>query len=846
MLEILISVFILTVILTGSFLAFGAFTEKAQILVADGELRARIRYVEALLRTDIERAVKTDRLEWYQELDGITGPRFIPEPFADFGWDGLPNEAEPAFQGDPVVGLVGSQSRDPNNDDFYNPAGCINTINGIGCLGSPWNCTERNGIFDPGEYYFDIDKNGRYTGEPYLDNAIDQNGAYQSLWDPNGVADAVNPFINDRNYRFDSMATPVGVFRETWPTFFYDTAGNTEPYDIDRDRSLTPTDEYLAVLPLTQLDPTRPEDNPLTFLVDERLRAIDGSGWIRTVSGGNALNFDRITANFVPLSPFGFFDVNYNPVRACGPWPIGGLNTTANDRFDPNEVPLYDYFGGIVNAGDQDTLYLRTRVELGGQMVEVNVYYRLIFQNTNLNYSEQFTDNNGNRIWDLGVDSITPAQDLNGNGVPDPIVDPSDPTQQRSGERRLQRLVFLPGSLTPILQDLGPAIRFNIEYWDAGQQRFLAPFSDTGNDGLFDSEENPPFSSICGNCPDFSGDNFVPGRMTNAGTENNGVLDLANISGLPAGQLNKNPFLVSVGSGIPFPVGENPFEGIKRFGYPDSAGTLVLNACGNLYPLNAREQIPLLGPGDPVFLEPIGYRHQFRISFGDFSSLPPTVPVPGSSQQPGVFSLGAPLDTLFFLQQRICDGSASAPCPVGCPANQLWNSLGHSEGMNQFFRFSPAGVFGDDGWLRCAGVSDSFANLKAGDQVFVWAFALPPRVGGLGTNRFDAKVPVPPGYYTVVDIRGNRLLLDLSAVPGGAPASSELSGVPAIYRAPYLPPSLRIDFALEGQDVFGIRRELRPWSFAGPVLGQAGTATQGTASGAPVRGMVLTLMPGSQ
>jgi len=527
---------------------------------------------------------------------------------------------------------------------------------------------------------------------------------------------------------------------------------------------------------------------------------IDGSKWLETQRIQSLpeelrpLFYENFARNFAPLSPFGFFDSNI-PV-----------DKPPYEQYDPSEPILYDYFGGIVNNGDQDTLYLRTLVDIKGEMVTANVYYRLVFRNTIRNYAETFQDTgytwiDGN-TYGAGDGIWTPGEvffDENGNGFCDPIVDP--------GERRLQRIVSLPGNPQAIVQDLGPAVRFNVEYFDAAQKRFVAPFSDTGWDGLFDSQEEG-FVWPCG-CTDPRGDNSIS-LVEGFGLENDGVLGRVNFKGILPENQNWNPYLPnSISSG--FGLQENPFVGIKRFGYPESAGTTVVQPCLSLRAFNAMEPLPPLANLEYVVLEPIT-NNQFVSN-----------------------------DLLFPV--LVSEDTACAGFPND-DVNRYVNIVLQNK-LGGFYRFSAAGVFDEEGWLRCAGVRDNFAFLRPGDEVFVWAFLIPPPSVSADPEARGARVPVPPGYYPMIEKRGNRLRLDLSTVPGGTPTPEQLQGVPAIYRAPYLPPALRIDFALEGEDSEREDRNLRVWPIQGANFEQAGIRSQGTPSSIPIRGTVLTVVPGS-
>lgn len=883
--EVLLAGFLMTIIIAGAFLVFGALSEKSDLLFGDTELRQRIRYVEELLRRDLERAVPTAELEWYAELDGVPGPRFNPEPFADYGSDGVPDIAEIGYDGSPTT--TGWVTGTPCDSLTYNPDPRCDNAPGfqfphatfcsaglpplyVACPLNPLQQLEGNGILDPGEWLIDIDANGHYTGEPFWDYM--QAATASDSWDQNGTLLTGSSL----NYQFD-----IGTNLFTTGLGTRNLSRQVDFIDVDGDGVFSPTDQYWHGSVTSLGDPTPPEDDPLTLLVDETFSAIDGTLAIRGVAGaipgGNSgLAYKRLTAGIQPLSPFGYIDFPF-------PTTLYSLPTqSTNGKYDRFEIPIYDYFGGVVNKGNQDSLYFRTFVDIAGQDVPANVYYRIVFQNTNSNYSESFDDTVGytdldpaflftdptanlvgvvnglgigDGVWTPG-EPITP--DTNRNGICDPIVDP--------GERRLQRIVILPGSQDPIVQDLGPAVRFNVEYFDSAVGRFVAPFSDSGIDGLFNVEEagylNPPNGPV--NCPDRQGDDYFPtmkeiplnstaaaSTISNNGalsaTENNGSLDLLNSTGIPAATLSRNPFLQgSGGFSAPFPSGsvpffpalpnqygpgENQFEGFKKFGYPDAAGILVGLDNFEMIPLNAREQIPLLGHLEWMTLEPLAREQNARYGL------------------------------IYGVVVNFCDPTVPAGMPGACvaaSANCLSATAGYVRYLfsitdvldSRFYRFSPGAVFDDEGWLRCSGVRDSFAFLKPGDLVFVWGFLIPPQnlSGNFGAEA--VRVPVPPGYYPLIEKRGERLRLDLSKVPGGAPTPDQLRGVPAVYRAPYLPPALRIDFALEGyspdssvgQGIYF--RDLRIWSMFGRGFDTAGRGSQGTPPSIPIRGTVFTVQPG--
>ncbi len=871
MLEVLLAATIFIGLMGGILIIFGAFTEKTELLLQDSDLRRRVRQVEELLRKDIERAVPTAELEFYAERDGVPGPYFVPEPFADYGRDGIPNQAEPGY--DPTF-FFGPKTcnpaynPDPHGDDSaarwqqYNAAQvgaanqCIPVFGRIPNVPSnvpptnfdkPLNPTpadlliydysEGNGILDPGEWLQDINGDGKYTGEPFVDDARDQFGI---LHDGTGNPPGAGNLTDWRN-----PLSPTPNSNRRWdfePTLVQD-PGNPGNFvfprevftDIDGDGIFSPADAALDDWRLFRNDPTPPEDNPLTHNVDETMRMVDGTGAVRAgaqnpsfgSTNNPALFWDLFTRAYVPLSPFGFLDLNV----------VDGASNTSDGIFSAEDMLLYDYFGGIVNNGDQDTLYLRTFVEVGNQLVPANVYWRLIFNNTNRNYSEQFDDigalmlqgggtfGAGDGIWQIGE----PFTDTNGNGICDPIVDP--------GEIRLQRIVSYPGNPAALIQDLGAAVRFNVEYFDVASGRYVAPFSDTGMDGLYDGQELR-FRRGCGACTDPEGDNYLPGTNPQ-GTEGNGILDTANSIGLPPGSHNWNPYLLGApaasqstpatafpfDSGLPAalsPIGENPFVGIKRFGYPETAGILVSTSCFNIRPFDGRDQIPPLPVRHHIALEAFGGN---KLIFPGF--------IQGCDPN--------------FNQAGVACATTCATNPLAARANL--RCLEAPDGA--MYRFSPVGIFDEEGWLRCTGVPGGFSFLRPGDEIFLWAFSIPAETSSFNEGNYNVLVPVPPGHYRIIAIKGSRLLVDLSTVPGGSPTPSQLRGTPCIFRAGYVPPAIRIDFALSNESRliggkvpdFLRNRDRHIWTLQGRAVRNAGLATQGIDLDSSILGTVVVCSP---
>lgn len=96
-------------------------------------------------------------------------------------------------------------------------------------------------------------------------------------------------------------------------------------------------------------------------------------------------------------------------------------------------------------------------------------------------------------------------------------------------------------------------------------------------------------------------------------------------------------------------------------------------------------------------------------------------------------------------------------------------------GPNTAVQFIPAGVFDAGGMLFCPAVKDNFVNLKAGDRVFLQQW-----------NSGKTNFAVKPDLYTIINKRGNRLVLDLK---GQEPVTG--TGT-VFFRAAYLPPGIKI------------------------------------------------------
>lgn len=96
-------------------------------------------------------------------------------------------------------------------------------------------------------------------------------------------------------------------------------------------------------------------------------------------------------------------------------------------------------------------------------------------------------------------------------------------------------------------------------------------------------------------------------------------------------------------------------------------------------------------------------------------------------------------------------------------------------GSSTAVQFIPAGVFDGGGMLTCPVVKDNFVNLKAGDKVFLQQM-----------NSSETGFAVKPDLYTIVDQRGNRLVLDLK---GQEPVTGTST---VFFRAAYLPPVIKV------------------------------------------------------
>lgn len=97
-------------------------------------------------------------------------------------------------------------------------------------------------------------------------------------------------------------------------------------------------------------------------------------------------------------------------------------------------------------------------------------------------------------------------------------------------------------------------------------------------------------------------------------------------------------------------------------------------------------------------------------------------------------------------------------------------------GPNTAVQFIPAGEFDAGGMLFCPAVKDNFVNLKAGDRVFLQQW-----------NSGKIDFAVKPDLYTIINKRGNRLVLDLK---GQEPVTG--TGT-VFFRAAYLPPGIKIN-----------------------------------------------------
>ena len=97
-------------------------------------------------------------------------------------------------------------------------------------------------------------------------------------------------------------------------------------------------------------------------------------------------------------------------------------------------------------------------------------------------------------------------------------------------------------------------------------------------------------------------------------------------------------------------------------------------------------------------------------------------------------------------------GGLGAPSP---PRRQFIDRFFSTPFLSNLYRFSPTGWFDNEGWLHCSGIRDNFVYLRPGDLMFVWAFVIPPDQTVNNPTSEIVKVPVPPGYYPVSEIRGN-------------------------------------------------------------------------------------------
>lgn len=100
-----------------------------------------------------------------------------------------------------------------------------------------------------------------------------------------------------------------------------------------------------------------------------------------------------------------------------------------------------------------------------------------------------------------------------------------------------------------------------------------------------------------------------------------------------------------------------------------------------------------------------------------------------------------------------------------------------SIGTDTPVQFIPAGIFDSSGVLSCRSVKDGFTNLKPGDNVFAQQWSR-------GTTSSFA---IKPGLYTIMDKRGDGLIMDLED-------QSPVSGTSTLFfRAAYLPPAVKIN-----------------------------------------------------
>ncbi|UJS18371.1 MAG: hypothetical protein L3J17_04745 [Candidatus Jettenia sp.] len=259
---------------------------------------------------------------------------------------------------------------------------------------------------------------------------------------------------------------------------------------------------------------------------------------------------------------------------------------------------------------------------------------------------------------------------------------------------------------------------------------------DIGVDGVPNGME-PGYDPITN--PDPNGDNF---SVTNpGGTEGNGQIDKIPVTRVEVLSNLVTAFNIFYYDRHTKQYGESRST-IKRFSYPPDIG--LVGRFGTETPA----WFSFGGMSTELFVDE-GAQTSSSISIGDSIFL----------WGKGILFTVYPISGVDTVQKKV-----------------LFSGIASPPGPSTAIQFLPAGRFDADGLLSCSQVKDGFVNLKTGDQVFLQQW-------NTGATNFA----IQPGFYTITDKRGGKLLLDLKD-------QDPVFGTNTVcFRAAYLPPGIKID-----------------------------------------------------
>lgn len=390
----------------------------------------------------------------------------------------------------------------------------------------------------------------------------------------------------------------------------------------------------------------------------------------------------------------------------------------------------YDYVFGITNCGNTDVIYFRGSVMKGDTWVPANICYRLFKKK--ISSTEK----------DIGVDGKADEDEPGFHPVanPDPAYDNFDPIFYGTGTEGNGFFDRDPDGSGPLLSevDQGGGGLINKAY-TFELQRIVTTMEDEdfGVDLITNSQE-PGYDPITN--PDPNGDNFNAFTNPN-GTEGDGQIEKTPVTRVEILSTSITAFNIFYYDRHTKQYGE-PKSTIKRFSYPPDIG--LVGRFGTETPA----WFSFGGMSTDLIVDE-GVQTSSSISIGDSIFL----------WGKGILFTVYPISGVDTVQKKVLFGGIASP-PVPSAAVQ----------------FLPAGRFDAGGLLSCSQVKDGFINLKTGDQVFLQQW-------NTGATNFA----IQPGFYTITDKRGGKLLLDLKD-------QEPVCGTNTVcFRAAYLPPGIKID-----------------------------------------------------